>query len=263
MSVATETYKPTAEQREKAYCTMVRAVARGDRHEIDPAITEASGRFAIDAEKDLEVANRRVKAVADMEAARAELRRLAENPPPPRPTAQTPISEFTTLGQLAAALRLAADPMVAFAPDADHTHAKATARATINRSRSFLVWSADRELDIKATRARQEITRVTEAQAERGALEARRDKLAARINKPAHSEEARAEVIAARREHPQVCRRIANIASLDSERVNQLQGEIEAAQAAQLDAANMEFTRPNTEPSKPRPDMGMTGFGSF
>lgn len=258
MSIATPTVsevleKHTPEQAESRYRSMIVAVASGRRHEVDPAITEASGRFECDGQQDLEVARRRVQAVAEIEAATATLAELEKNPPLPRPQRFDLVANYRTLGELGVALYAVQNFQAIWGPDADHSHARAAARAAINSACSFLRFSADKSLDRRERDCRQEIVRLQAAVAEQADLVARRDALLKTANRPGVRPEDRETSVAARKEYANVCRRLDSIASLDGELVAKCQGEIEEVGRAQLDPAQMEFSKPSpTEPARDR-----------
>ena len=246
----------TPETAEKRYRSMIRAAAAGRRHGIDPSIVEASGRFQVDCERDLQTARRRYRAVQQIEEADVTLQRLAENPPAPRPTAETLVSEFRTLGQLSAALALVRNPN-AITPSEERWHSEQRdAKTAKGRALGLLRATADKALDQRQRNAREEIARYHEAVADRARLVAKRDDLVQQINKQrVATDEDKQAALGLRREHAGVVRRIESARALDVELIAKLEVEIEEVARLQLQADQIDFTSPTPGAASERLDV--------
>ena len=238
------TYTP--EQCEKRYRTMIRAIASGRRQSVDPSITEASGRFQVDAEKDLAVARRRVQAVQRIEAAQARLVELRANPPQPPPNGQTPLSEFSTLGELAVAIAFLNGRNALWGPKVDWDAAVSEAGGEIKRAVGHLRATSDLSIDESIRSARASIQRVNEAVAERAALQEKLDDLRRQIEKSnPQTEEAKTSALALRAEFGQVAKRLAALSEPDMEAISAAQAEIDKLAGSQLSPENLQFTEPS------------------
>ena len=236
------------ETAEKKYRSMIRAVAAGRRHECDPSITEASGRFAVDCESDLEKARRRVRAVADIEAAHVEIKRLAEIVPTPRPNASDLVEAYPTVGELGMALYATQNPHAAWGPTARHEQQQRDAKSRISVARNFLRFSADKDLDRKSRDARGLIAKVGRDHADLANLESKRADLLAKINgMRVVTEEEKSSAVTLRREYAKLGKRIAAAHVPDVESTAKLAAEIAAAEASELDPAQLEFSKPSME----------------
>ena len=255
-----ETHTP--QQRESRYRAMVKAIAAGRRHEPDPAIVEQSGRFECDLKADLDRAKRRYRAVQEIEEAEVELKRLAENPPPPRPQRSDLVSSYATLGELLDALDLVRSPATMRQVDMLHSQARSAAKTKKAHALGFLRVSADKSLDQRDRSARQEIARAQQVVADKANLKAKRDELMNKINKArVATEEEKAAALATRREHAGIVRRLESIKEIDREAITRLQGEIEKVAELQLNWEEMQFTEPTPGAASERPDSAVPRGG--
>ena len=236
----------TPEQCKKRRRSMILAVAAGRRHEIDPTITEAAGCFAIDDERDLAKARRRVEDSKRIEEARARLAELRSNPPTPPPTRETPLSSFRTLGELALAIKMLNTPGALWGPKVDWDHAVREAEATIKRAQGHLRATSALEIDEKIRAAKSSIQRVNEAIAERAGLQEKLDDLRRQIEKSnPQTEEAKTSALALRAEFGQVAKRLAALSEPDMEAISAAQAEIDKLAGSQLSPENLQFTEPS------------------
>ena len=238
----------TPEQREKRYRTMIRAIASSRRQSVDPAIVEASGRFMVDAERDLAGARRRVQAVKEIEAARAELKRLREIIPTARPTADDPVEKYPTVGQLAMAVYAVQNPRALWGPVVDHGNAITEAEGEIKRAQSYLRSTSALEIDQRIRDCKATIERTGQAEAEREALVEKLADLKGLLDGAnPRSDEQRAQVMAQRAEHAQLRKRLAGSPDVDHEAIATAEAEIEQLTASQLLPENLEFSKPSGE----------------
>ena len=225
---------------------MVKALASGRRQSVDPAIIEASGRFAVDCEKDLSVARRRVEDSKRIEAAQQRLAELRSNPPVPPPTRETPLEQFKTLGELAAAIMLINNKAALWGPRVDWDHAVRAEEATIKKAVGYLRSSSDLSIDEKIRAARASIQRVNEATAERANLAERLDDLKRKLDRAnPRSERERSEVLAQRAEYSKLKKQAEGLPDVDTEAVEKAEAEIAKLQEQQLLPENMQFTEPS------------------
>ncbi len=236
----------TPEQCKKRRRSMILAVAAGRRHEIDPTITEAAGCFAIDDERDLAKARRRVEDSKRIEEARARLAELRSNPPTPPPTRETPLSSFRTLGELALAIKMLNTPGALWGPKVDWDHAVREAEATIKRAQGHLRATSALEIDEKIRAAKSSIQRVNEAIAEREGLQVKLATLKAELDKAnPRSDAERAAILSQRAEYVQLQKQLEKLPDVDHEAIATAEAEIEKLADSQLDPANMQFSDPS------------------
>ena len=231
---------------EKHYKSMIRAVAARRRHEIDPGIVEASGRFAVDSERDQAIARRRVEAVQRIEEAKQRLVELRANPPTPAPTRETPLSEFETIGQVALVVAFLNGRNTLWGPKVDHDHAVREAEGEIKKAQSYLRSTSALEIDEQIRAARATIERTRQAEAERAELQERLANLKSLLDRAnPRSEEDRAEVLARRAEYAEFRKRFDGLPDVDHEAAARAGDEIEKLAEAQLDPSQMEFSQPS------------------
>ena len=236
----------TPEQCKKRRRSMILAVAAGRRHEIDPTITEAAGCFAIDDERDLAGARRRVEDSKRIEAAQQRLAELKANPPVPPPNGRTLLTEFRTLGELAAAVFLLNNRNTLWGPQVDHDHAVSEAEATIKRAESYLRATSDLSIDESIRSAKRTIERTHQAIAERTELQERLANLKALLDRAnPRSEQERAAILSQRAEYADLSKRLAALPEPDHEAIATAEAEIEKLAESQLDAANLQFSDPS------------------
>ena len=236
----------TSETTEKQYRSMERAFARGDRHKIDPAKVEASGRFMVDALRDADGLTRRYKAVETITEAMQRLADLRANPPAPAPTRETPLSEFSTLGELAVAIKMLNTPGALWGPSVDHKHAVTEAEGEIKRAQGHLRATSALSIDEQIRAARATIERAHQASDARVQLQERLATLKATLDRAnPRSEQERSEVMSQRREHSELAKKLDGLPDVDREAAQKAGDEIERLTASQLLPENLQFSEPS------------------
>ena len=238
--------KHTPQQAEARYKTMIRAVARGDRHEVDPAIVEASGRFMVDAERDLAIARRRVQDSKRIEAARARLTELQATPPTPPPTRETPLSEFETIGQVALVVAFLNNRNTLWGPKVDHDAAVREAEGEIKKAQSYLRSTSALEIDEQIRAARAAIERAHRASDAKVQLSEKIANLKATLDRAnPRSPEARAAILSQRAEYVQLQKQLEKLPDVDREAATRAGDEIERLSELQLDPSQLQFSEPS------------------
>ncbi len=237
-----ETIVPqTPQTADRKYKSMIRAVGAGRRHEVDPAIVETSGRFTADAEADADVSRKRHQSVLDVEQGIATMAELEANPPAPRPTLQTPISDFKTIGEIIAAIHLVENPhSVVTTEKLLWTEKYQAARKRVRQAKVYLQRTADKSLDEKGNGTLNEISRLQQVGANRANLIERRANLKKRLDAGDGD-------LGLRREFATLGKRIGALPeSTDSDVIARLQADVERTEQSKLDPANQEFAGATT-----------------
>ena len=169
---------------------VINAASTG-RLEIDEKLLHATGRFQLDFRNDVAKMRSRFEAAEAIAAADAELRRLAENPPQPRPAADWTLDRFATLGELSLAVSVMQNPKAIWGPDWEHHETLQAAKASKARGVNTLRFSADPNLQSEAGQLSNSIARHREAIAKHSQLVAELASLEKKVAGGYHTEEQR------------------------------------------------------------------------